>query len=81
MEVAEQTFIFPIIIFGDKGDVFTFTANVWSAEDPHEFNAETLMFPLEIPAVVVIEFVEDAPVQDPGKFHEYDVAPNTGVTL
>jgi len=39
------------------------------------------MFPLEMPTVVVIEFVEDVPDQDPGKFHEYDVAPNTGVTL
>ena len=39
------------------------------------------MFPLEIPAVVVIEFVEDGPVHDPGKVHEYDVAPNIGVTL
>jgi len=61
--------------------VFTFTANVCEAEDPHEFNAETLMFPLEMPTVDVIEFVEDDPVHDPGKFHEYDVAPNIGVTL
>ena len=81
MEVAEQTFIFPIIIVGDKGDVFTFTANVWGTDEPQELIAETLMFPLEMPTVVVIEFVEDVPVHDPGKIHEYDVAPNTGVTL
>ena len=39
------------------------------------------MFPLELPAVVVIEFVEDDPVHEPGNDHEYDVAPDTGVTL
>jgi hypothetical protein len=61
--------------------LFTFTANVCEADEPQELIAETLMFPFELPTVVVIEFVEDAPIHKPGKVHVYDVAPNTGVTL
>jgi hypothetical protein len=49
--------------------LFTFTANVCEADEPQELIAETLMFPLELLTVVVIEFVEDAPIHKPGKVH------------
>jgi hypothetical protein len=50
--------------------VFTVTANVCAADDPHEaLLAATEMLPLVVLAVVVMAVVVEVPVQPPGSVH------------
>ena len=59
----------PAITPGVAGAVFTVIACEEAAEDPQVLFAVTLTFPPAKPAVAVIEFVVDVPVQPPGNVH------------
>jgi hypothetical protein len=40
---------------------------VWADDEPQILFAVTVMFPLEVPAIVEMEFVVDVPLHPPGK--------------
>jgi hypothetical protein len=58
----------------------TVTSNVCGADVPHVLDAETVILPPLVFAVVLIEAVDELPDQPPGRVQLYDVAPATGVT-
>jgi hypothetical protein len=60
-------------------DVSAKTDSVCADEDPHPLLAVTVIFPLLLPAVTVIEFVVELPDHPWGIVHVYDVAPFTGL--
>lgn len=64
-----QITVLPEILPGVAGTELTVTANVCAGEVPQELLAVTVIFPLVAPAVVLIEFVVDVPLQPPGKVH------------
>ena len=58
----------PLIVPGAAGiEAFTVTTNVWFVDEPQALFAVTVMFPLVVLEVEVIEFVVEVPVQPPGK--------------
>ena len=59
--------VLPDIVPGVAGMTVLLTPNVCAEEVPQELLAVTEMFPLEEPAVVLIEFVVEAPVHPDGK--------------
>jgi hypothetical protein len=67
--LPEQIATAPEIVPGVAGIEFTVTANVCAGEVPHTLSAVTVIFPLVVPAVVVIEFVVDVPLQPDGVVH------------
>ena len=62
-----HTLALPAITPGVPGIGETVTDMIWAADVPHAFPATTEMFPLLAPTMALIEFVDDAPVQPPGK--------------
>jgi hypothetical protein len=78
LEDPEQIVALPEILPGIAGVVLTVTAKVCGVDDPHAPLAITDIFPLELPAVVLMLVVVDVPLQPPGNVHVYDVAPATG---
>ena len=48
---------------------FTVIAFVWAEDVPQEFDALTEIVPIDVPAVVVMLFVVDDPVQPTGSAH------------
>ena len=66
---------------GVFGTVFTDIAKVCAADDPQALSAVTVIFPLKVLAVVLMEFVDEIPVHPEGKVQVYEVAPFTAVTL
>lgn len=59
----------------------TLTASDAGADVPQRVVAVTLMFPPAPPAVTVMLFVVEAPVQPVGNVHVYPVAPPTAAML
>ena len=57
------------VITGVAGIGFVVTFIVCAADGPHPLFAVTVMFPPVVPAVALIEFVVEFPVQPFGKFH------------
>jgi hypothetical protein len=64
-----QMFVSPLILSEIVGAEFTVTDNICTADKPQSFLAETVMFPLVLFAVAVIEFMVDEPVQPTGNVH------------
>jgi hypothetical protein len=64
---------------GVAGTVITVAVNVCAVELPQELFAVTEIVPPPAPAVALIEFVVDVPLQPPGNVQVYDVAPATAV--
>ena len=58
--------VFPPMVPGVAGALFTVTANVRAAEEPQKLLAITEMFPLVALAVALIEVVVEVPVHPPG---------------
>jgi hypothetical protein len=79
-EVPWQTAASPVIEAGWAGTVVVKTAIVLAILVPQALDAVTEISPPVVPAVTVIEFVVELPVQPEGRVHVYDVAPLTGVT-
>ena len=73
--------VFPLIVPGVEGRLFTDTAKVLIADDPHALLALTVTVPPEAPEVAVMELVAELPVHPTGNAQLYEVAPLTAVTL
>jgi hypothetical protein len=58
----------------------TVIANVCGDDEPHALFAVTVISPLAVLAVALIEFDEEVPVHPDGNVHVYVVAPLTGDT-
>jgi hypothetical protein len=67
--LPEQIVAGPEIVPGVAGVELTVTANVCAALVPHVLSAVTVIFPLVVFAVVVIEFVVEVPLQPNGDVH------------
>ena len=52
-----------------EGSISTVTAKVLGVDEPQALSAVTEIVPLFVPTVVVIELVEDVPVQPFGNVH------------
>ena len=61
-----QTVAFPLIVPGVPGMGFTVTASVRGIDEPQALFAVTLIFPLDAPAVALIELEVDVPVHPEG---------------
>ena len=61
--------VFPLMVPGVDGIELTVTPNVFAADEPQELLAVTEMFPPDVPAVALIEFVEEVPDQPFGNVH------------
>lgn len=73
--------VFPLMVPGIAGMEFDDTANVCTEEEPQVLFAFTVIFPLVVVVVAVIELVVELPVHPEGSVHVYDVAPLTAATL
>jgi len=67
--VFEQTVTLPVMDPGVAGVGLTVTASVCTVEEPQVLLATTVTFPLDEPAVALMEFVTDDPVQPDGNDH------------
>jgi len=67
----------PVMVPGVGGMLFMVTPKVLAEEEPQELFAITEIFPLVVPAIVVIELVVELPVQPEGKAQVYVDAPLT----
>ena len=66
---------------GWPGKVLIDTTSVLAVLGPQLLLAVTEIVPPVFPDVIVIAFDVEVPVQPEGKVHEYDVAPEIGITL
>jgi hypothetical protein len=72
----------PLILPGVAGiAVLTTILKVCAGDVPQLLFAVTVMFPLVVLAVAVMEFVAELPLHPPGNVHVYEVAPGTDAIL
>jgi hypothetical protein len=70
LEDPAQTLPLPLIVPGVAGiEAEEVTARLRTVEEPQALFAVTVIFPLVAPAVGLIEFVVELPVQPPGNVH------------
>ena len=77
--LPEHIGVNPEIVPGVAGVVFTVIANICDELLPQVLFAVTVIFPLVVDAVVLMELVVEVPVHPPGNVQVYEVARPTAV--
>jgi hypothetical protein len=82
LELPAHMFVLPLMLPGVDGiDVLTAILKVCGEDEPQLLFAVTVIFPLVVLAVALIDVDVEVSDQPPGNVQVYEVAPETGAIL